>query len=294
MKIGQKTLRGLSIVLGFAAIAFFIFTFFLFLRLQPKMTAFEPISAAAETGLTAVGVGLLGFLVFCLLSLLQLAAAIRRAEKLGAWPLILVIGCVAALLLVFADFALLGDIHKQYLHGLSQPEWALVYPITGFQFAVALVLTFLHLSGFFRRKGAARAARDSNIFLSIQYVGLICGLMGLSMAGLAFFFPRGWQPFLHTVITTILLLFPYLLALGYWGTVKLREKGREWLDEKQRQDVGRASFLTLVVVSTLMIILFAASFQNLTGVVRLVWLPLYLFAALFIFSLGTLYYSGRG
>jgi hypothetical protein len=208
-------------------------------------------------------------------------------------PLLVLILSVLAFLMVFADVALLGDIGKQYDHGLSQPEWMLVLPIMGFQFLAALGLMVLHLKGFFVQKAQAPALRDANIFLVVQVMGLFCGLMGLGTAGLGFLFPLGWTPLVHTVFSMLILLLPYLLGLGYWLVIKLREKDRQWFDEKQQRDVGRASFLTLILVSLLMVILFIANYGALDGVVRMLWLPFYIFAALFTFSLGNLYFSQR-
>ena len=48
MKKLETLMRGVSIVLGLASIAFFVFDYFVFASLQPKMIRFEAISAAEE------------------------------------------------------------------------------------------------------------------------------------------------------------------------------------------------------------------------------------------------------
>lgn len=293
MKKLEKLMRGFSIVLGLASIAFFVFDYFVFASLQPKMIRFEAISAAEEKLMNWVGVGLLLFLAFCLLSLFQIAKYLKYAKKVTLFSLILIVIGVLSLLFIFGDVALLGDIGKQYRHGLAQPEWLMLYPVVGFQFITAIVFTYLHLSGFFKGKQLKYVAQDSNIFLMVQYVGVICGLLGLSSSSLGFLFPRAWTLQIHTTIGPIVLLIPYALVAIYWFLIKFQEKTSQWFDEKQLQDIGKSAFLTLVLSVIFMIVLFITNYNNLSGVVSILWLPLYIFSVLFLFSLGNLYFSGK-
>jgi len=89
------------------------------------------------------------------------------------------------------------------------------------------------------------------------------------------------------------LLSPYVLIVIYWLITKIQEEHRQWYDEKQLQDVGKSAFLTLVISIVCMIGLFAVNYNNLGGVVRMLWLPLYLFLVLFLFSAGNLYFGGK-
>jgi protein-S-isoprenylcysteine O-methyltransferase Ste14 len=207
--------------------------------------------------------------------------------------LILIILGVISVLFVFSDVALLSDISKQYEAGFAQPEWTLVFPIMGFQFIFALVLTYLQVSGYFLQTKSQPVVRDSNIFLVVQVVGVVCGLMGLGLSSLGFFFRGGWSLLLHTIISGLVLIFPYGLAVLYWLMIKLREKNRVWWDEKQSQDVGRSAMVTLALDTVLLLCLFSLNIQDLSGVVRLLWLPLYLFGTMTFFSVGNLFFSSR-
>jgi hypothetical protein len=255
------------------------------------MVNFENLTASEENLMNGVGVGLLVILAFYLISSLRIAKYLKSAAEIKIFSLFLVVTGVLSFVFVFSDVALLSDISKQYKHGLSQPEWSLVYPIMSLQFATTLIFTYLHLSGFLNRKQVKHVARDSNIFLAVQYVGLVCGLMGLTFASLGFVFPHSWNLLIHTIIGSIVLLVPYALAIFYWLVSKLREEHRQWYDEKQIQDVGKSAFLTLVLSAALMIVLFAANYRNLPGVVSALWLPLYLFAIIFLFSAGNLVFN---
>jgi len=289
----QKILKNISIFLGLAASAFFVFDYFYFARLQPKMVRFEAISGGEEKLMNLVGVGLLVLLAFLLVSLFCLVRYLKKAKKITFFTLLLVTCGVLSLLFIFADVALLSDIGKQYKHNLSQPEWLMLYPIITFQFITTIVFIYFHLFGFKKENQLKQVVRDSNIFLIVQYVGIICGLMGFSLTSLGFLFPRAWNLEIHTTISSIILLIPYALATFYWLVTKRQEKNRQWYDEKQLQDVGKSAFLTLIASVIFMIILFVVNYYNLGGVVKVLWLPLYLFFVLLLFSLTNLYFAGK-
>jgi hypothetical protein len=289
----NRLLKNTSITLGLASIALFVFNYYVFSILRPLMVALEPISSSKENLLPWVGVGLLLFLAFNLLSLYRLVRHLRKAKKISVLSLLLLVCGILSFLFVFSDVALLSDIGKQYRYNLAQPEWLLVYIIMGFQLIVTAVFTYLHLFGFRQEQQIEHVVRDNNIFLVSQYVGLVCGLMGISLFSLGFFYSNSWNLDMHVTITSILLLSPYTLALIYWLVTKLQEKNRQWYDEKQVLDVGRSAFLTLISSVIIMTLLFVFNYNNLEGIIRLIWLPLYLFSTLFIFSISNLYFSTR-
>ncbi len=287
-------LKNIGLVLGITSTAFLGFDYFVFSKLQPKMIRFEAISPAEESLLNGVAISLLLFLALCLLTLFRMAGYLKNAKKITFPFLLLVASGIIALLFVFSDVALLSDIGKQYRYGLSQPEWSLVYPLMGFQFVMAAIFTYLHLFGFKEENRVTHVVRDSNIFLMVQYVGIICGSVGLAFAGMGLLlFPRGLTLLVHTTLSSLILLMPYALAVGYWLVTKFQEEHRQWYDEKQQQDVGRSAFLTLLLSVVFMTGVFIANYNNLEGVVRILWLPLYLFWILLSFSASNLYFSAR-
>ncbi len=292
MKKIFQPVRIITIFFAFLSIAFYVYIFFIFSKLKPKMIEFKTLTDIEETMMVWVGIGLLVTFIFFLLSLLQIIIYIKYASKIEPFSLFLIIIGIISLLAVFSDVALINDIHKQYRYGLAQPEWSLVYPMLGFQFVTTLVFTYLHFTGYFGHKQLDNVARDINIFLVVHYIGFICGIMGLAFASLGFFYPHSWT-LLHTSMNIIILLFPYALAVFFWLITKLLEKDRQWFDEKQRQDLGKSALLTLIINSLFMILLFITNYQNLDVVIRLLWLPLHLFGTLFLFSLGNLYFSNK-
>jgi len=289
----QSSQRIIAIVLGAITIAFFIFSLLFLTQLQPKMVGFVPLSDLEDSLLTLVGVGLLFALAFFILSLLRHIHYIQHAASIRISQIVLLVSGLLSLLFVFSDVALLSDIHKQFQAGLDQPEWSLLFPILIFQFITSLTLMVMHISGFFEQSEVPEAVRDVNVFLVVQYVGVVCGLMGLGLTSLGFVFQRGWDLHLHTLMANCVIFLPYALAVAYWLVIKLREKDRIWYDEKQLQDVGKSAFWTLVIDTLFLTFLFLINLNHLDGVIRLIWLPLHLFAVMLLFSLGNLYFSRR-
>jgi hypothetical protein len=267
MKKLEKLLRIVCIVLGLASIVFFVIDIFIFTRLQPRMVRFAAISPAEEGLFNWVGIGLLVFLAFCLLSLLQLSKFLKKARHITRFSLFLVACGVLSLLFIFGDVALLSDIGKQYKYGLDQPEWLVLYPVVVFQFITAIVFTYLHSFGFSKENQVNTIARDSNIFVVVQYVGIICSLMGLTTSSLRFLFPGATHK--EHIVMNLIILGPYALAVGYWLMTKLQEKDRQWVDEKQIQDIGKSAFHTLGLSVILMTLLFIFNYNSLGGVASL-------------------------
>lgn len=111
MKKLEKLLRSFSLVLGLACIAFFVFDYFFFSHLRPKMVSFEVISSAEEKLMNWTGIGLLLFLIFCLLSLFQTVKYLKNVRKITFFSLFLVASGVLSLLFIFSPaFFLLGSI----------------------------------------------------------------------------------------------------------------------------------------------------------------------------------------
>jgi hypothetical protein len=286
-------MKFLILVLGVSSILIFIFEFLFLEGIRPRMIIFDEITSHEDSQLTWVGMGLLVILIYYFISLWQTVRYLRYAEEITfSYVLLLVIG-VVAFLFVLSDVALLQDIVKQYKAGLAQPEWSLVYPIMGFQAIVALIFTWLHITGSFSGMQVNKVAKDSNVFMVVQYVGIICGAAGLVSNMLGFLCPRSWNPMIHSVIGSLILIFPYGLTIIYWFIIKVNEKDQRLYDEKQMLDVGRSSFLTMIICSVLMLILYSTNFQNLEGITSVLWFPLFMFTEILLFSLGNIYYSNK-
>jgi len=288
----NRFLRSASIALAVIGLGFFVYDALLFSRMQPRMVSFDTLTAAEENLFLWTGAGLLLLLAFTASALLHIARTLHSAEQVRVGDIVVILGLVLALLFVFSNVALLQDIMKQYRAGLAQPEWLLVWILMAFQ--VLATIGYLGYVWFapLEKSHQQQVALDSNIYLIAQYIGLICGLLGLAFASLGYLFPRGWNLDVHTTFTMTLLLLPYGLVVGYWLLTKLQEK-KILYDEKQLQDIGKSSFGTLLASMVIMVSLFILNYRDLGGITSMLWLPVLLFSVLFLFSLGNLYFSRK-
>lgn len=277
--------------IGVAAGAALLIAYALLEMLRPKMIAFEPLTSSEEGLVNYVGVGLLLALLFCVLAVYRIIRFSVRAQRLSLFHLLVIAGGVLTPLFIFGDIALLGDIGNQYEDRLAQPEWSVLYIVMAFQLLAIAGLVYAVLFTLHNANQARPVARDSSVYLLAQFVGFLCGIVGLAFTVLNFFFPRPlWMVQAQIIPTLAVMLAPYALMVGFWLIVKLREGG-EWFDEKQRQDVGASAFATLVIVTGGTALLYLLSLGNLQGMVSALWFPFYAFLSLLIFSAANLYRS---
>ena len=93
---------------------------------------------------------------------------------------------------------------------------------------------------------------------------------------------------------SMIIILPYLLAAIYWLIMKIREKTWQWYDEKQFQDISRASLMTMALSLVIMLVIFLIQyFNNSFDFVAITWFPFYVFLVLLLFSSITLYYNKR-
>ena len=146
------------------------------------------------------------------------------------------------------------------------------------------------------KKDIKPVKKDEMVFTVAQFVGVLCGLLGLLWIFFNMIFNAGniIHIKVYGMITCILLLIPYALIVSYWVFIKLRGKVEDWYDEKQWKDVARAGFATLLISIPVMLTFFIVTFKSLPGgVFGILWFPFYLFTVLLIFSASTLYFYNR-
>ena len=212
---------------GLAAGAAMLIAYALLETLRPKMVAFEPLTAGEEGLVNFVGVGLLLALVFCVLALFRIIRFSARTQRLSPFHLLVIAGGVLTPLFIFGDIALLSDIGKQYEHGLSQPEWGVLYTVMAFQLLAIAGLLYAILFTLRNGESNTTISRDGTVYLLAQIVGVICSGVGLTFTVLNSFFPRPlWMMQAQIIPTLIVMLAPYALMVGLWVVIKLREGRR--------------------------------------------------------------------
>ena len=161
-----------------------------------------------------------------------------------------------------------------------------------FQLISTMFLTYANAYVLKDKKKDSLIAADSNVYITANFVGVIVGLLGLSGTGLNFFFPRslGMVKY-HQLISSIVLLIPYAGIVIYWLYIKMREKPKRWYDEKQLRDIGISSCVTLALGVLVMGIVYFFHFDQLYGMVSVLWFPFFVFLVLFLFSTINIYNS---
>ena len=292
MKKIEKIISSIQTVLGFLSLLGLSFSFYFLESIRPKMIRFETITAVEESRINIFGITLILLIAFSLVSLYKIVQYLKKVKKISFYDLILLSLAILVFLFVFGDLALISDIGKQHKHGLAQPEWFVLYPVLGFQFLSSAILTY---AGLFRLRKKVKnepVARDINIYILVQYVGAVCGFLGLSFTILNFGFPRPlWMIKTHITATSIFLLIPYLLVVLFWFIVKIKEKPKQWYDEKQMQEMGRSSLFTLLSSVIVVSFLFVLNFNSLEQLLSVLWFPFYIFLTLFLFCGANLWFS---
>jgi len=294
-----KIFSYLTIILLVIVSIWVVFNFTMYQLLQPKVVGLEPLGNL-EQWADLIWIGYLVFFLFHPIAFLTYIFHLQLYRKINFFKILILVIGIISFFAVFGNWSIMGDIGKEYKEGWdTSSEWPFLY-----------VFLFLHTSFFILlypfifstlrklKQGidSEPPKKDEVVFKMAQYVGIVCGLMGLSMISMQLLLRVPlWHIKLFGMITSVLLLLPYALIVGYWFLIKSREKISEWYDEKQWQDVSRSGFITLVLSVIIMLLLFIITFNTLPGgIFGILWMPFYIFIVLLIFSASTLYYHSKG
>ncbi|HEY71046.1 MAG TPA: hypothetical protein G4O08_10735 [Anaerolineae bacterium] len=286
----------LSISLGLLAAIGFVYNSVILGLLFPKVERFDPIGTQWEIAGIIVGASLFLIAVFHLVAML---AMLLRALNLRSvsWRVaaLLVLGILSGIL-ILADLTMLQEIGKQYAQGWhSTGEWTILFTSTALH-ALFIGLSLPALIANLRAPGSSPdepMLRDHVAFQLTHLTGSLCGALGTAAWLTAVAIQAPTWILEQTVITLGgLILTPYLLILLVWLWSKRKDLIPDWFDEKQIQDVAKASLGTLLVTPPIMLLFYLLQIKLPDGDLwGLLWLPAYLFLTLLTFSAGTLLLS---
>ena len=140
------------------------------------------------------------------------------------------------------------------------------------------------------------AARDEVVFVTAQYIGVFSGILGLIslaaylISGLPF-----WIVKKAVLPSSIIIVMPYCFIVTYWLIFKLKDKIADWYDEKQFQDIARASLITLIISFLSMTLIYMCKYPiSAENYATYFWFPFYLFLTILTFSSSVLYFNKKG
>jgi hypothetical protein len=275
-----------------------IFNVTMYQLLQPKVVALKPLGDL-ERWTNLIWFGYMVFFVTHCIALLTYIFHLQLFRDINLVKIITLATAVVSFFAIFGNWAIMGDIGKEYEAGWDTgSEWPFLYIFISLH-TIFYILMFPFVLNSLRKLkqgvDAEKMAKDEVVFKIAQYIGILCGLLGLAMISMQLYLDVPmWHIKSFGTFTVILLLVPYSLIVGYWMLIKSKEKISEWYDEKQWTDVTKAGFVTLVLSVIAMVLVFALSFKSLPGgVFGVLWLPFFLFFVLFVFSLCVLVFTDK-
>ncbi len=272
-----------TLISGFICISWVLFDIFAFGHLKARLHIPDEWGSLQQTLGGLVWIGYLVFFLFhipALLTLIFRQQVFRRLDFLQGSAFSLGLLSLFSLL---GDYGLLNDIGRETrLSGQPQTEWDVLTVVLAVHALFFLLMIFLIIQTFRRLKresAAETAVKDEVLFLTAQWMGVVCGAVGL-LVNSSFFareIPSRQQIFLLPFY--LLILVPYGLAALSWLLTQRRTKPRDWHDEKQWGDITRAALATqLLSLPGMGLLLF---FRQPLGIF---WFPHYVFLILFLFS----------
>jgi len=252
------------------------------------VTALNINKSALDTSHYISGVGYLLILIFHVYSIIFIYSHIHHFHEFkGAATIMLILGIISFFAIAF-EKVMMDEIAREYRFGLEiKGELFGLYAAYFINLAYTILVFFLLLKtvGLTYIKDSEDKFVEEKIFTVAQILGIISSLLGLKFT---FFLikkqilsDRIWiyVPFL------LLFLIPYIIAVLYWLSLKRKQKIADWYDEKQFQDILKASLTTLLLSVPLL-----AIFQFINIPAPFYWFVFYIFLVLFLFSSSTLFF----
>jgi hypothetical protein len=292
-----KVVIPITFTLGIISFGCLIYNFFVFQFIQPKIINFEPLGTG-EKLMTYIFIGFFVSFFFHLLALLSIIFQFQYFKKISFFKLITLFAGILSFICLIGDWAALTDIGKQYQMALSTSmEWRYLF-LSLVPHALFHILIFILLFSIIRDLKSQHqpeyVLKDEIIFKIAQYIGLLCGTIGLGFTLLILIMniPAHVLKYIVPFYCTF-IIFPYCFVLFYWIMMKRKEKISEWYDEKQKQDITRASLITILLSIPGMAVLFLVNYFMADGSISILWFPYYLFLMLFLFSASMLFYNRK-
>jgi len=205
------------------------------------------------------------------------------------------VGLVSIMSFLF-DWGALTDIGKELPMGWEiKNELRTVTMSTTVQVVFTLLTMIIAGSSISEKRDKTvrmKSVDGEKLFASLGVAGVLCGLIGL---GLCLFYYMSWlnpQKYKWIVIPfTSFVLLPYLIVLMSW-LIDYRKNRKESgiFDEKQIQDLKKAGFVTWILSFPFMFSVFIYNYDGLFGWIGVLWLPIFIFFSLLVFSFLSIWY----
>jgi hypothetical protein len=234
------------------------------------------------------GAGYLIMLLFHIAAFIFMFKEARFTKRIGGWQVLALVLGVSSLFAIAVEKVMYDEIaHELFVEYPVPNEIVFLYACLAVNVIFSIAMMALTYRALLRAPSPthAPAPKDERVFILAQVMGIVSGITGLfltiALSGRGTPSDRFWIfiPFYA------LFLIPYALAVLYWLAIKRRERLVDWYDEKQIQDVLKASLTTLLL--SIPGLAFLALIRR---PLHFYWFLYYLFLILSLFSASTLYY----
>ncbi len=295
LKISNNT----TLVLCLISIAGLVSTNTFFLMLRDKIINMGAVESFINKFSIPVAVVYFIFGFFHLSAMLTLVLQLNFFKRDNFFRAFLFFTGITSLLMLFGDYALLSDISKEYIFELPSEFNVLFFSqALHFVFYILMIVLLILARRSVWKEGEETVLKDDSIFINAQYIGILSGISGLilitifSLLYLTVYPIPSWAVDAGVIVISLIAVIPYILIVVYWLVIKLRERVVEWYDEKQFQDITRASLVTLIGSIIIMAAIFVIQhFVTVFNFLNEIWFPFYVFLVLLLFSASTLYFS---
>lgn len=224
---------------------------------------------------------------------LSIVLSLKKQSSTFLSGIVLLILGAISFIAMFFHWGALTDILKEYPAGLeinNELKAIWISHILHFSFITYSLIYLIRVRKIQKTNITLSSLIGEQLFVSFNIIGIVCGITGLLIVLVDFYFRANPQSYKWAIIPYSLFVFiPYLLVLSGWFFQAINDKQSGWYDEKQKFDIYKSSTFTLLVSIPIMFSLFLFNYNSVNGIVSILWLPFYLFVVLSVFSISTLY-----
>jgi hypothetical protein len=233
-------------------LAFAGLTYILYIVNADFVRAVNAAGEKFETVHYIVGISHIVVLVFHVYAIFYVFSQLRRFREMRLLKILLLITAVVSLFCMGVEKVMIDEIAREYRHGMGISELSilnLAY-IINVLFCLLTLVFLLRTLKLINQNDPTELRNDEDIFITGLCLGIVAG-----MAGIYFTLHMALvvdTELLHTrfwVMIPFYLMFltPFAIAQLYWFVVKRKQDISNWYDEKQVQDMLKASAITILL-----------------------------------------------
>jgi len=182
----------ISLLSGLVSFGFLIYNIIAFELIRSRINSCEELGETTELLAIFFGVGLLVSFFFHISAIITLSLRFQVTKKITMLGLVTLFACIISFICIIGDIAALHDIGIQYEDGLSTTlEWIYLYVALiahGFFHLLQFIMLYVIFRLLKNSEGQERekVMKDEIIFIIAQYIGILCGTIGLEFYPLFF------------------------------------------------------------------------------------------------------------